>query len=436
MSNQPAAQVRRIAMISVHTSPLAQPGQGDAGGMNVYVLETGRQLAAMGIEVEIFTRRTSAAQPQTEQVAPGLLVRHVDAGPYEGLGKDDLPGQLCAFTAGMMQVVASHPPGYFDLVHSHYWLSGQVGWLVAARWDLPLVHSMHTMARVKNAGLAQGDDLEPGGREIGEEQVVAAATRLVANTDAERGQLIDLYGADPQIVRVIHPGVDLDTFTPGETSAARARLGLDPQAQVLVFAGRIQPLKGPEVLLRAAALLRADPQLAETLQVVLIGAPSGSGLREPQRLERMVGELGLSTMVRFLPPVGRAELADWYRAADLVVMPSYNESFGLVAVEAAACGTPTVAADVGGLPAAVGDGGVLVRGHDPADWAAAIAETLADESGRERLSQNAIQHACTMGWDSTAQKLATLYREAVSPPEQTELASVEVGDGERVGEQR
>ena len=167
---------RRVAMLSVHTSPLEQPGTGDAGGLNVYVVETAKRLARAGTEVEIFTRATSSDLPPITQLAPGVLVRHIVAGPFEGLSKNDLPGQLCAFAAGLMQVEAWQEPGWYDLVHSHYWLSGQVGWLAADRWNVPLVHTMHTMAKVKNASVAEGDSPEPAGRVIGEEQVVAATT--------------------------------------------------------------------------------------------------------------------------------------------------------------------------------------------------------------------------------------------------------------------
>jgi len=193
-----AKQPRRVAMLSIHTSPLDQPGTGDAGGMNVYVVETARRLAAAGTEVEIFTRGTSSQLPSSVELAPGVLVRHITAGPYEGLVKNDLPGQLCAVTAGVMRVEAARPEGWFDLIHSHYWLSGQVGWLASERWRVPLVHSMHTMAKVKNAELAEGDTPEPDIRIIGEEQVVEAASRLTANTSAEAGELIDLYGGSQQ----------------------------------------------------------------------------------------------------------------------------------------------------------------------------------------------------------------------------------------------
>src|SRR3954454_20622608 len=229
MRREQSRQPRRIAMLSVHTSPLEQPGTGDAGGMNVYVAETARRLAERGTEVEIFTRATSGTSLGTRELAPGVVVRHVVAGPLEGLSKNDLPGQLCAFAAGVQRVEARHEPGWYDLVHSHYWLSGQVGWLTADRWHVPLVHSMHTIAKVKNLTLPEADTPEPKGRVIGEEQVVAAADRLVANTADEARELFDLYAADPERVAVVPPGVDLGRFTPVPPSgrrSARERLGV------------------------------------------------------------------------------------------------------------------------------------------------------------------------------------------------------------------
>ena len=406
---------RRVAVLSIHTSPLDQPGTGDAGGMNVYVVETAKRLAEAGTAVEIFTRSTGSSQPPVVELAPGVLVRHVTAGPFEGLLKQDLPGQLCAVTAGVMRVEAAHPEGWFDLIHSHYWLSGQVGWLASERWDIPLVHSMHTMAKVKNIELADGDTPEPLVRIIGEEQVVEASSRLVANTGVEARQLIELYGAHPERVDGVHPGVDLEAFSPGDRRAARERLGIAANEHVLLFVGRIQPLKAPDILVRAAArMLADDPRLP--LRVIIAGGPSGTGLEHPTALADLTAELGLEANVRFEPPGDRARLADLYRAADIAVVPSHSESFGLVAIEAQACGTPVVAAAVGGLRTAVVDGvsGVLIDGHDPADYAAVLRRLLADPGRLRELSIGARTHAAAFGWSATTAGLLSTYRSAIA----------------------
>jgi D-inositol-3-phosphate glycosyltransferase len=404
--------MRRVAMLSVHTSPLDPPGGGDAGGMNVYIVETARRLAERGTEVEIFTRATDSEQQPTVELAPGVLVGHVTAGPFEGLAKDDLPAQLCAFTAGVLRTEAFHEPGWYDLVHSHYWLSGQVGWLVRDRWGVPLVHSAHTLAKVKNTLLAEGDTPEPRARVIGEEQVVAEADRLIASTDEEARQLVDLYGADPAVVRTIAPGVDLDTFTPGSQAAARQQLGLRPDVPTLLFVGRIQPLKAPDVLLRAAARLRADGPL----QVAIVGGPSGSGLATPGWLTDLARELDLGDTVRFVPPSDRDTVVAYYRAADATIVPSYTESFGLVALESQACGTPVIAAAVGGLTTAVADGtsGVLVDGHDPDQWAKVIGELFRSPDSLAHLAAHARSHAKLFSWDRTTDALLSAYYEAAT----------------------
>jgi len=407
----------RIAVLSIHTSPLDQPGTGDAGGMNVYVVETAKRIAAAGTAVEIFTRATSSDLPPALELAPGVLVRHVTAGPYEGLLKADLPGQLCAVTSGVMRVEATHPEGWFDLIHSHYWLSGQVGWLASERWGVPLIHSMHTMAKVKNLELAAGDNPEPMVRVIGEEQVVAAAARLVANTADEARQLIDLYGADPQTVDVVHPGVDLEQFTPGEPGVSRRRLGLAEDSAILLFVGRIQPLKAPDILLRAAArLVETNPSLRSRLLVVVCGGPSGTGLEHPTSLSDLAADLGIVDIVRFEPPGDREKLADWYRAADIVVVPSYSESFGLVAVEAQACGTPVVAAAVGGLRTAVlhETSGVLIEGHDPRDYATVLRHLIDNPDRLAELSRGARMHAGSFGWEATTTGLLDTYARAMA----------------------
>ncbi|NBH11056.1 D-inositol-3-phosphate glycosyltransferase, partial [Amycolatopsis sp. SID8362] len=288
-------------MLSVHTSPLEQPGTGDAGGLNVYVSQTATEMARRGVEVEVFTRATASDQPPVAELAPGVTVRHVQAGPFEPLGRDELPAQLCAFTSGVLRTEAFHEPGHYDLIHSHYWLSGQVGWLARDRWSVPLVHTAHTLAKVKNAALAEGDKPEPRTRVIGEEQVVAEADRLVANTAVEARQLIDLYDAEPHAVHAVPPGVDLERFTPGSRHAARDALGLADDDVVLAFAGRIQPLKAPDVLLHAAAaMLRRRPELASRLVVLVVGGPSGSGLEQPQALRELAVSLGIEAQVRFL----------------------------------------------------------------------------------------------------------------------------------------
>ncbi|WP_405804313.1 D-inositol-3-phosphate glycosyltransferase [Streptomyces sp. NBC_01187] len=408
---------RRVAMLSVHTSPLHQPGTGDAGGMNVYIVELARQLADQGIEVEIFTRATTGALEPTVELAPGVLVRHIDAGPYEGLSKEELPAQLCAFTHGVMQVWAGHRPGYYDLVHSHYWLSGHVGWLASERWGVPLVHAMHTMAKVKNAALAEGDAPEPAARVIGETQIVRAADRLIANTAEEAGELAHHYDAPAGRTAIVHPGVNLDRFCPADgRAAARERLGLPQDALIPLFAGRIQPLKAPDILLRAAALLvDEDPSLRRRLVVPVVGGPSGSGLAKPEGLQKLAAKLGIADLVLFRPPVGQEQLADWYRAASVLVMPSYSESFGLVAAEAQACGTPVVAASVGGLPVVVRDGasGYLVAGHEPAEYARALRRFAADEELATRLGGVAARHARDFGWGVTAEATADVYTDAL-----------------------
>ena len=397
--------------MSVHTSPLAQPGTGDAGGMNVYVLQSALQMARRGVEVEIFTRATSSADQPTVRVAPGVLVRNVVAGPFEGLDKYDLPTQLCAFAAGVLRAEATYEPGYYDIVHSHYWLSGQVGWLARDRWAVPLVHTAHTLAAVKNAALADGDAPEPPLRAVGEQQVVDEADRLIVNTEHEAQQLVSLHHADPARIDVVHPGVDLETFTPGDRRAARAALGLDADELILAFVGRIQPLKAPDVLLRAAARLT---ERFTNLRVLVAGGPSGTGLAAPDTLVRLADELGISDRVTFLPPQSREQLVNVYRAADLVAVPSYSESFGLVAVEAQACGTPVVAAAVGGLPVAVRDGvtGTLVPGHDVDDWATAIAVLV--DRGPDTMSRAAVEHAATFSWAHTVDGLLASYGRAIS----------------------
>ncbi|MCF4122153.1 glycosyltransferase [Antribacter sp. KLBMP9083] len=464
-------------MVSVHTSPLEQPGTGDAGGMNVYVLELSRALARHGVQVEIYTRATTSAQPKVVDAEPGIRVVHIPAGPFEGLDKNDLPGQLCAFTAGVLRAEAHRPEGWYDVVHTHYWLSGQVGWLAAERWDVPLVHTMHTMARVKNAALAPGDSPEPRGRIIGEEQVVAEADALVASTEQEAEDLVRDYAADPARVHVVAPGVDLDVFSPlgavpgaaaddgvvpdvgaaaaaaddgvvpdvGAAAAAaddgraaraearralRRRLDLPEHRPVVLFAGRVQLLKGPDVLVRAlgewpgtdgtadgtpgGGTARGDRSgVVQRPLLVVLGGPSGrrTAVRE---LEALAYQAGVADDVVVRPPVPRETLVEYFRASDLVAVPSHNESFGLVAAEAQASGTPVIAAAVGGLRTVVEDGisGVLVPDHEPATWARVLADLLGDDERRERLAAGARRSAARFGWEAAARQMLDVYEQA------------------------
>lgn len=407
---------RRVAMLSMHTSPLDQPGTGDAGGMNVYVLQVAARLAEAGVAVEIFTRATSSEHADCVMAAPGVTVRHIAAGPYEGLLKQDLPAQLCAFTAGVLRAEAARPPGYYDILHTHYWLSGHAGWLAKDRWGVPLVHTAHTLAKVKNALLAEGDTPEPLSRVIGEEQVVGEADRLVVNTPSEAEDLITRYDAEPAKISVVPPGVDLTRFTPGDGTATRRSLGLPPDAYVLAFLGRIQPLKAPDLVLRAVAELRArDPEIVKRLHILYVGGLSGTGLQRPDELHELAVHLDLARRVHFLPPRSGDALVDIYRAADIVCVPSFNETFGLVALEAQACGTPVVAAAVGGLPVAVADGvsGVLINGHGAEEWGRVLGRLLREDELRGLLAVGARTHAEKYSWSKTAAGLLCAYRETL-----------------------
>ncbi len=404
----------RIAVLMVHTSPLEQPGIGDAGGMNIYVVESAQRMAAMGVSVDIFTRRTHASETDIVEISPGVRVRYFDCG-HGTLTKEQLPVHIAGLSREFLRIVKDEN---YDAIHSHYWISGKVAMAASRELGIPLVHTMHTMARVKNLNLAEGETPEPMIRVQGETQVVAAAQALVANTDAEAASLVSLYDACPDIVHVGAPGVDLYTFTPGQgRSAARTVVGLPQDSLVVTFVGRIQPHKGPEVLIRATSeLVKHSPLLRNKLIVNVIGGASGANTEEVDRLKELATWLAIDDVVRFAPPVARGDLAQWYRAADLVVVPSYSESFGLVALEAQACGTPVVATAVGGLRTAVADGisGVLVDGHDPKAWSSVIARLLQEPQRRVLLSMGAIEHASHFGWDATARGTLDIYDQVIT----------------------
>ena len=402
----------KIATLMVHTSPLDQAGTGDAGGMNVYVVETAKKMAQAGIGVEIFTRANKSNLPETIEIADGVNVKHLQAGPVEGFSKEELPSQLGALTSAFMNYQKQLPKDYYSLLHSHYWISGQLGWVVSEATGIPLIHTMHTTAKVKNLNLADNEKPEPQVRAIGEEQVVKASTGLIANTDAEAASLVSLYDACPDRVFVVTPGVDLQSFSPADgKAAARVRLNIAPDAILLTFVGRIQPHKGPDVLLRTAAeMVSHSPYLRAKLVVVIIGGASGF-INESEKLKSLAKFLKIEDITHFIDPVLREVLPDWYRASDLVCVPSYSESFGLVALEAQACGTPVVATAIGGLRTVVSDGisGSLVDGHDPKAWSAVISRLIAEPARRLLLSMGALEHASHFGWEMTARKTLDVY---------------------------
>ena len=394
------ARIRRVALLSLHTSPMEQPGSGDAGGMNVYIRGLASALAEAGVEVEIFTRSTDASQPAVEHPEAGVRVHNVVAGPRRHVPKEELPELVPSMVSGIERIRGQHPNGHYDAVHSHYWVSGVAGIELSRRWNVPLVHTMHTMAKVKNLVLQAGEEPEPRRREDGEYRIVDGAARLIANTGAEAAELVSHYSADFDRIDVAPPGVDLSVFTPTSRSRSRAAHAIAPGTFHLLFAGRIQWLKGPQVLVQAAALLRRRrPDI--DLKVTVVGALSGA---RDFDLNAVVSAEGMDDVVTHLPPVAAPELAGWYRSADVVVMPSYSESFGLVALEAQACGTPVVATRVGGLSRAVSDGrtGILVDGHYAGDWADALEALYDDPVRREDMGRAASVQAESSGWQRTA----------------------------------
>ena len=391
--------VQRLAMLSLHTSPLSQPGQGDAGGMNVYVRELVSALAQAGVTCTTYTRSTGA-EPATEvQVEPGHRVVHIPAGA-PSLAKEDLPAVVATFADGVRDHLAEN--GGADVLHANYWLSGVAGHRLKHELSLPLVSTFHTLARVK----AEGGDLEPLLRERAETEIIGCADAICVSCSEEERQFRRLYGDPPGRIEIVAPGVEHALFAPGDRRGARRALGLGDHP-VLLFVGRIQPLKGADVAVRAlAALDRPDAVL-----LVVGGASGNDGGSEVERVHRLIDELGVRSQVRFVPPQQHHILSTYYRAADVVLVPSRSESFGLVALEAAACGTPVIASAVGGLLTLVdhGDTGFLVPGRDPDEFARLAARLLDDELLARSMSRRAAERSRRYTWSLAAARLRRVY---------------------------
>ena len=403
----------RVAVLSFHTSPQDQPGTGDSGGMNVYVREVADRLAEQGVDVDVFTRCAGRGVPTVEELAPGNRLIQVQSGPCAPVDKQDLHHLVPGFLSGVLERQQAEGARY-DLVHSHYWLSGWIGDKVKEIWGVPLVVSFHTLGRVKNRSLARDEGPEPPARLEGELRVVEGADRILAPTPVEAAHLVGLYGADPDRIRIVPGGVDHEIFFPRAREEARRRLHLTG-VRLAVFVGRLQPHKGPDVAIRALAeAIARAPELTRDLVLAVVGGSSGHSPAgdEVARLMDLAGALGVGERVMFFPPQPQHRLADFYAAAEAVLVPSRSESFGLVALEAQACGTPVVAADTGGLRFVVRDGvtGFLVPGHDPGDYAERLVQLLTDRVGARRMSDAAAVHALRFSWDETAAAMVRLYR--------------------------
>ena len=396
--------VSRVGLISVHTSPLARPGTGDGGGLNVYVRETATRLAARGIHVDIFTRWEDPDLPETVTLTDGVEVHHIEAGSKRPLPKSEVANLLCAFVLGLQR----HPSaGQHDVLHAHYWLSGWVGRRVAQRWGTPMVQTVHTLGLLKNATLAPGDVPEPALRLVAEQRVATEADRLLVLTCGEARLLHRSYGISGQRLTVVPAGVDLDLFRPRELPSPSTR---DP---ALLFVGRLQPLKGPDIAVRILAEVRRS---RPTARLRIIGGTSGNGAGStgPEDLRALAASLGVADAVTIEPAVDQCDLVARYHAADVVLVPSRSETFGLVALEAQACGIPVVAAAVAGLEAVVGDGGTLVPGHDPADHAAAVLRYLDDPGFSADAAQAGIRTGRRSSWERTVDRLVTIYTEVAA----------------------
>lgn len=399
--------VRRVGLVSVHTSPLDQPGTGDGGGLNVYVRQIMTGLVARGIEVDVFTRRTDPDLPPTIDVN-GAQVHHIDAGPARPVGKDAMANLLCAYMIGIQR----HPTmGRHDLFHTHYWLSGWVGRRIAQRRDVPFVHTFHTLGVLKNAHLAPGEAPESPLRLVAEERIARDADRLLVLTCGEARLLHEAYGLGGQHLTVVRAGVDLERFHPAKQPAPTA-FAAGRGGPRLLFVGRLQPLKGPDLAVRILAEVRRSHPDAE---LEIIGGLSGrhGHVVGPDVLRRLAHELGVADGLTISPALPQEQLVDRYRASDVVVVPSRSETFGLVALEAQASGVPVVATRVGGLTAVVADTASLVAGHDPVDHARAVVRLLDDPQAAATAREVGLAKARRTTWDATVTRLVDAYGEVV-----------------------
>ena len=395
---------QNVAILSLHTSPLSQPGVGDSGGMNVYVREMAAALAHAGSECRVYVRRWQGQQPDEVSIEPGVTVVHVDAGPVN-MDKGDLFGVVDEFAAGVLADFSRR--GRPDVIHANYWLSGLAGHRVKHAVEVPLAVTFHTLARVK----AATGDPESEHRAQAETEVIECADMVIASCEPEAQQLRSFYDAPPERIELAPPGVEHALFSPGDREGARRALGLG-HGPVLLFVGRIQSLKRPLVAVEAmACLAREDARL------LIVGGPSGpAGEVEYQRLRDRIQTLGLKDQVTLVPPRPHHWLSTYYRAADVVLVPSRSESFGLVALEAAACGTPVVAAPVGGLRSVVDDGrtGFLVDGATPGGFAGQVAALIDNPLLAAEMAMNAAERARLFSWAAMAQSLRATYRRAQS----------------------
>lgn len=400
--------IQRVAYLSFHTSPLTQPGTGNAGGMNVYVDELARTMTARGVAVDVFTRRCDSESPEIVEVIPGYRVIHVTAGPALPLPIPQLTDHVFAFAESVIAWAQDQEINY-DLVHSHYWLSGWAGLLIKRVLGIPLANSFHTLGRVKD--LTRRHD-EPSSRLLriaAEIDVIGGSDCVIAATPVEFEDLLDHYGADPTRLCLNPPGINHELFEPGDREASRKSVGLETDRDVILFVGRIQALKGIDVAVEAFGMVAAN---RHDVDLVVVGGPSGpSGHEEYGAVVARIDELGLSDRVHMRRPVEHGELPDFYRSANVLLLPSRSESFGLVAVEAQGCGIPVVAAAIGGLTHAVDDGssGILIDGWEPVDYSSAIEIILADSAVAEGFSKAAVEHAQGFSWDLTANRLLELY---------------------------